>query len=340
MSSIEETPWIRVSVIGDEIDRREVGTILRMVREGGYRNDLTQEGTARRPSAQILILTRTPSAGEDRGMAADLSNDAGPMLLISPSRPAGRLQPDAWLEFPDPDESEPAAWPSLMSGIREWLRQLGSPSAGKPVSTAEGRQRAAIENLVGYVSTILDNGYLKRLVAELEADLTTTKEGLTESQIEARTFKALYEQMRHDNESLRLELSKRHPDKQHASGIVRALKVVGVGILASGFIGDFGAAVVERQVYGDSDQQELHDTLAELPAKCEQTVIVIESAGQTYTAGPIPPDPDDGVGKPSVAPSGDPAGRPPRARTLRIPEDTVLRDDYPASDPSDEARGR
>jgi len=237
-------PWIALSVLGD-LDHKNAGVVLRMIREAGYRNDLTGSETVRTPDGQIVFLTHELQRAEASGLVADMRR-GGRMLLISDRRSLTRLRSVAsmfdWLELPDRDESEPANWPTLISEIGAWIRDLRLGDETQPHATSvDGRARAAIENLTGYVSTILDNGYLKRLVADLQAELKQTRGDLTAAQVEARTFATLYEQLRLDNEALKLENSKRLVDLQSAGLRTRLLRWTGVLLLSSGFVGQVAA---------------------------------------------------------------------------------------------------
>lgn len=159
--------------------------------------------------------------------------------------------------------------------VARWLRgQFGVQS------TPDGRSRAAIENLTGYTAALLENGYLKDYIRELKADLKETKGDLTDAQVEARTFATLYEQLKLDNEALKLELSKRTVDTKRSAWRVKVLKATGLALLTSGLPGQVAANEWDR--FTHPDEYELQQAQTELPERCDLTINVFQNSDYTF----------------------------------------------------------
>lgn len=269
----------------------------------GERNAVTaavQDYLNRQPDVELLDAWQRVDGSivvaledlDEQDMAVELpgfpaGSPARPTLyLIAPMyEDRTPRDPKDWVTQIEPGAAVAAE--TALTDVERWLEDLFSGGgAGERLSTPDGQARAAIENLTGYISTILDNGYLKRLVRDLESELKATKRELTEASIQARAFKALYEQLRLDNDALKQELSKGTVDRKGATTRALLLRGAWLSLFASGFLGNVMANEFDHIRRPDEDILELQDAQQKLPERCDQTIIILDGGSATSAERP------------------------------------------------------
>jgi hypothetical protein len=161
----------------------------------------------------------------------------------------------------------------LIAEVAGWLGAVGTESEG---ATAE---RGVIEALYREVLLgLVENEYLKAVIAELSRKLAGVTGELTEAQLEIKTLEALHWQLDRQNEALIQELSKGRVQPESASLLARGIKFGAVSLVSLA-ITVCGTYAGTRAALPDEQVAQLQVTQQTIVNHCDQVIQVVGEGG-------------------------------------------------------------
>lgn len=219
--------------------------------------------------AQLVSVSGLFSGRQDERLGKYYSGElAVPSAIVKRARDA-KVRSPQWVGLPS------FTWDHRLfaDDMGHWLDAISRGLEGR--RPPPPNERALIEVLHREVELgLIENVYLKALIADLVAQLAQVTGHLTEAQMEIRTLEALHAQLEKQNEALLKELSKSQVQPESASLLARGIKVgavslVSLAITVGGTYAGTKAALPEEQV------AQLQETQQTIVNQCNQVIQIV-----------------------------------------------------------------